>query len=747
MNCLRKLIILTLVLLLAQPIASRAIASSQGGKAAVDSVPSFAEPALSPDRSEIAFISGGDIWTVPAAGGEARLLVSHPANESRPLYSPDGRKLAFISNRTGAGDIHVLTFETGDLKRLTFDDGNDQLDAWSRDGRWIYFTSASRDISAMNDLFRVSVDGGTPMQVSADRYASEYFSAPSPDGKALAFTARGTASGQWWRKGHSHLDECEIWLLRDRSVPKYEQITEGGAKNMWPMWSSDGSSLFYVSDRSGAQNIWMVSSNASSPQSRKERGGSAEARQVTKFKDGRVLWPNISYDGRAIVFERNFAIWKMDTGTGQTSEVPITRRGASAGPSVEHLRLTDQIQELALSPDGKKVSFVVRGEVFAASAKDGGDAARVTNSPSNESQIAWTPDSRKLAYVSDRQSAPHVYLYDFTSNTETQLTRDPAGDAAPAFSPDGKSLAFERDARELRVVDLDSRQERLLASGTFERPPLGSTRSFIWSPDNKWIAFTSASGKSFTNVKVVPAAGGEAKQISFLANVFNDTISWSPDGTFILFDTAQRTEGSQIARIDLIPRTPRFREDQFRDLFREESPRTSRTTQPDQENRQAQTEAPNATPAASIAADRKQPLKPVEIVFDDIKTRLSLLPVGVDAGYQEISPDGKWLLMIAGAAGQQNLYIYSLDELAREPAVARQVTSTPGFKRGAQFSPDSKEVFYLEQGRINVVPVDTRIPRALAVSAEMDVDFAREKIEVFTQAWSYLTRRIIREKA
>src|ERR1051325_2977953 len=93
--------------------------------AAGRALPYFTEPAISPDRSEIAFVSGGDIWTVPTSGGEARLLVSHPANESRPLYSPDGRKLAFISNRTGGGDIYVLSFDTGDLKRLTFDDGNE----------------------------------------------------------------------------------------------------------------------------------------------------------------------------------------------------------------------------------------------------------------------------------------------------------------------------------------------------------------------------------------------------------------------------------------------------------------------------------------------------------------------------------------------------------------------------------------------------------------------------------------------
>lgn len=720
MTRLRTLVIVVLVVFLAQSKSSNSIASSQPGSSDA-SLPSFAEPALSPDRSEIAFVSGGDIWTVPSAGGEARLLVSHPATESRPLYSPDGRKLAFISSRTGNGDIYVLAFESGDLKRLTFDDANDQLDGWSRDGRWIYFTSSSRDISGMNDLFRVNVEGGTPMQVSADRYASEFFSAPSPDGKGLAFTARGIASGQWWRKGHSHLDESEIWLMRDGST--YERLTDGGAKEMWPMWSGDGAGIFYVSDRNGSQNIWTKSLTG-------------QPRQVTRFKDGRVLWPNISYDGKAIVFERNFAIWKLDTASGQASEVPITRRGAPAGPSVEHLRLTDQIQELALSPDGKKAGFVVRGEVFAASAKDGGDAARVTNSPSGESQIAWAPDSRRMAYVSDRDGAPHVFLYDFASSKETQLTNAATGDASPAFSPYGKSLAFERDARELRVIDLDSKQERLLASGTFERAPLGAIRAFVFSPDSKWIAFSSTGEKSFTNVWVSPVAGGQAKQISFLANVFNNTVSWSPDGTYILFDTAQRTEGSQVARIDLIPRTPRFREDQFRDLFKEESPRTTRTTQPPQENREADTQTP--TPPAAGPNEKKQPPKPVEIVFDDIKRRLSLLPVGVDSGRQEISPDGKWLLMIASAGGQQNLYVYSLDELAREPAVARQLTSTAGFKRDAQFSPDGKEVFYLEQGRINVVPMEGRTPRALAVTAEMDVDFAREKLEVFNQAWSYL---------
>ena len=230
----------------------------QAGDAPPAASPYFSEPTLSPDRGEIAFVSGGDIWTAPAGGGEARLLVSHQATEFRPVYSPDGRRLAFTSNRTGNGDVYVLAFDSGDLQRMTFDDAFEQLDAWSRDGRWLYFSSTGRDIAGMNDVYRVGVGGGTPMLVSADRYTNEYFSAPSPDGATLALTARAVASSQWWRKGHSHIDESEVWLMREGSdaTPVYESVTSGGAKELWPMWGADGRSLFYVSDRSGAQNIW-----------------------------------------------------------------------------------------------------------------------------------------------------------------------------------------------------------------------------------------------------------------------------------------------------------------------------------------------------------------------------------------------------------------------------------------------------------------------------------------------------------
>ena len=139
--------------------------------------PTLSEPTLNPVRDEIAFVSGGDIWTAPLAGGEARLLVSHPANESRPRFSPDGKKMAFTSARSGPNNVHVLDIDSGQVRRLTFDDANDAVDGWSPDGKYIYFSTESKDIASETDIFKVSVDGGTPMPVAADRYTPEFFAA------------------------------------------------------------------------------------------------------------------------------------------------------------------------------------------------------------------------------------------------------------------------------------------------------------------------------------------------------------------------------------------------------------------------------------------------------------------------------------------------------------------------------------------------------------------------------------------
>ncbi len=689
--------------------------------------PYLTEPALSPDGREIAFVSGGDIWTVPANGGEARLLVSHPANESKPLYSPDGRKLAFISTRTGNGDIYVLDFATGALQQITFSDSMDQLDNWSRDGKYLYFTSTVHDIAGMNDIYRVKSDGGTPMPVSADRYANEYFAAPAPDGATLAMTARGIVSAQWWRNGHSHIDESEIYVRHEGSPAKYDRITDGKAKDLWPMWSPDAHTLYFVSDRSGVQNVW------------EHRNGSFK--QLTKFTEGRVLWPTIGYDGKTILFEHDFAIWQVNTANGKTSQVPITLRGAAAGPATTHLTLSTGINGLALSPDSKKIAFTLRGQVFAAPGKEGGNAFRVTQTTHEESDPVWAPDNSRLVYLSDRDGAARLYYYDFRNNTEKPVAPGGGPQSNPVWSHDGKLLAYFSDGRQLHIFDPATGADRKIAEGEIGRPPVDIDAPIAWSPDDRWIAFMSRDRRYFSNVSVVPLDGGAARPVSFLANTFGGSVKWSGDGKYLLFVTSQRTETAKVARIDLLPRTPSFREDQFRDLFREESPRSPE---------RPPATAPAATPADAATVMKDDPAKTknkaVRIVFEGIRQRLTFLPVGVDARDIAISPDGKTLLLVASAAGQQSLYTYSLDDLATEPPVAKQLTSTPGPKSHPRWSADGKEVYFLDAGKIVDLPVDTRVPRPVNVTAELDVDFAQEKLEMFHQAWAALDQSFFDEK-
>jgi Tol biopolymer transport system component len=668
-------------------------------------LPRLSQPAISPDGSSIAFVSGGDIWLVPSTGGDARILVAHPEDETRPLFSPDGSKLAFESTRSGNGDIYVLDLGSSDLRRLTFDDAFESLDAWSHDGSAIYFSSNTADISGMRDVFVVPATGGTPMPVSAERYTSEYFAAPSPDGTMLALNARGISSSQWWRNGHSHIDESEVWVMRGDT---YWRIVDRGATSLWPMWSADGTTVFHMSDRSGTENLWATTLDGSS-------------RQLTSFERGRVLWPTIARSGD-IVFEHDFVIWRWSVAEGEASEVPIALRGAPVAADPEFRKNGGDVSEAVVSPDGKKIAFVVRGDVFAASAADGGEAFRVTRTDREEFDVTWMPDSSAIVYSSARGAAAALYRFEFRSAREERLTDDTGTDYAARVAPDGKSVAYVRDGTELRVLDLQSKSSKSVGSGVIDRvPPLNWSRPFAWSPDSSSIAWLAHGERLFRNAWVVNVKDAAAKpvQVSWLPNVWASSIDWSPDGKSLFVTTAQRTEDGQVARIDLVPRLPEFREKKFRELFEEEK-------KDDKDKKDS-------------SADRKEVPK-VEIVTDGLRRRLELLPVSLDVNSTTISPDGKTLLLDASAEGRNNLYLFSIDELDENVGVPVQLTSTAGGKSSAHFSADGKKVWFVERGAISSVGVEDKKVAKLSVSAPMEIDFARDRRVVFDQAWGWLAK-------
>jgi Tol biopolymer transport system component/C-terminal processing protease CtpA/Prc len=662
---------------------------------AAQGLPSFYEPGVSPDGSEIAFVSGGDIWTVSAGGGAARLLVAHSAHESRPLYSPDGRYLAFNSNRNGGLDVFVIDLSTGEVRRVTNDAGSEQLNGWSLDGAWIYFSSNAEDVAGTHDVFRVRASGGTPMAVAADRYEGEYFSAPGPNG-LLAISTRGDmALGQWWRNGHAHIDESEIWVVEEATsesgVPSYRRVSAGG-KNLWPMWGADGETLFFMSDRTGAENLWRAGLD----------GGDA---QLTRFTDGRVLFPSISADGSTIAFERDFGIWTLDVGSASPRALDITLMGAVEGPTPESEEEDSGWGDIAVSPDGDKWAFTARGDVFAASMSDDVPASRVTDTPAAESNVVWTPDSKGVVYASWRSGTEKLYHYDFTTAQERQVTTGAARDNTGSFSPDGRYLLYGRrlhDERELRVVDWESGEDRLLATDV--------AGAAAWSPDSRWVAY-GAETDEFSNVKVVPVDGGESRQASFLASSFFGSISWSAKGDYVVYRTAQRTEPGEMIRIDLVPAPPTFDEDTFRELFNE----------PEDDDESDEEDQAPGEPGAPVAVPER-----VEIDFDGIRRRGAVIPTEFSVGSILLHPDGESGVV----TGEGSLHRVTFGPNGDVDIDELEVDGNP-----IAFSENGRQLYTSREGELRIVSWPAGDERTVSTSVEVVADFERTKVAAFEQGW------------
>ncbi|HEY4442121.1 MAG TPA: S41 family peptidase [Candidatus Elarobacter sp.] len=711
---LRRVVSLSacVALLAAVPFAA---ARAQDATAAL---PSLAEPSISPDHSEIAFVSGGDIWSVPAGGGVARLLASTAGAASRPLFSPDGKKLAYVSSAPGALGIYVVTLDGGTLARVTHDDVVPNLSGWSPDGRYVYFSTSAHNLYYFGDVMRVAVNGGTPMRVVGERYVNAMDAAPSPDGSAVAYVRDGFL--QWWRRGHSHMDESAI-VVAHLAPQRFESVTDESARNRWPMWSPDGATLYFVSDRSGTDEIWARSA--------------AGTRQLTHVHGEPILWPTISRDGRTIAFEHALRVWTCDVTSGAVRALAVELRGQPEAVAPQHVTLTSRFSALDLSPDGKKVAFVARGRVFAASAQEGGGALAAVSAGDVAADVpAWSHDSRQVAYTVDRGLEQAIATYAFPDGPERIVT--PAGhhDDYARWSPDGKELAFVRDGREVHLMDVATRTDRVVARGVFDRRPFGDPNDLAFSPNGDWLAFIEQDAHGFSNVAVVPASGGTPRPISFLPNTNAGPLAWSPDGTRVYFVTSQRTENGQVAQVDLIPRRPRFKEDQFRSTFDE-------PTRPELPARPGPSAPPSAAPVRTTAPSPSPAAraKRTTIDFAGIRERLTLIPTGLDATRVAVAPDSKTLVIAANSATGQNLYTFSVDETESQP-VAHQITATGGAKTSLAISPDGKNVVYLDGGRVATVPLAGGTARALPIVAELDVDFARDRDLMFRQTWSNLDR-------
>ena len=685
---------------------------------AQDARPYLRQPAISPDGTQVAFVHAGDIYLVSSQGGLARLLISHASEDSRPRFSPDGRTLAFSSERTGGGDVYTLSLQSGELKRLTHHSSSDQVEGWSPDGRWVLFSSSRHDIRGNSDIYQIDArKGGMPIPVSRDPYEEEYNAALSPDGKSLAFNANDGVR-QWWRHGPRRDDTTEIWIkTASPDSLDYRRVTSNLGKDSWPMWAPNGKSLLFVSDESGSENIW-----------RQELKG--KRKKLTDFDSGRVLWPDIDRSRGRVVFEREMRIWLMEP-KGKSRPLEISVIADERRNPVRQRTFNANVSEYHLSPDGKKIAFVVHGEVFATSSKkspeeDGPEATfRVTRTPAREAGLVWSGDSNHLIYTSDRDGNPDLYAFDFLERKERRLTDSPESERMPAVSPDGRWCAYYRGNEEIRLISLEDWSDRPFIRGFFLDESLTEPTGMAFSPDSAWLVYFDTDGNYFRNLFSKKLEGGQdAIQLTYLPNIEGELPLFSPDGRFVVFSSAQYRYDYEIHRVDLLPIRPKLPEERFDQLF----------TKPGSEEAQ---EGPAAMDAAKDGKDEDDKPPEVKIVPQGIKDRIQkLASFANNSRALAITPDSKTIFFTNRAAGRTSLWSASADPQGEGEARQRHVSS--GTASGLRFSPDKKTLWFVESGAIRKMPVKQGKAERFATRAEMETDFHQEKLQVFAESWRLL---------
>jgi tricorn protease len=394
----------------------------------------------------VAFSWQGDLWVAPITGGVAQRLTVHAAYDFAPIWSPNGKKIAFTSDRHGNDDVFVLHLDTGTVQRLTYFSGRDRAWGWTPDSRAVLFESRreSEPYGADFSAYVAPLDGGTPYRLHK---ASGSPFALSPDGKRLAFVRRDSA---WWRKGYKGSAQGDLWLL-ERDTSRYVRLTNTDTPDTFPMWGADGRTLYFVSERDGTANLYAMDTQT------------RRTRQLTRFKDDGVRFPQISANGAVITFEQGMEVYRLDTATGAMQVIPlqVPAQDARAAETVRRT-FSANVDDYAIAPDGKEFVFAVRGELFAARFPDGGPSRNLTETVEPESDPQLSPDGKTLYFAAERDGM--VQIYRLTSGdadeprlrrartlTIEPLTNAPQGASKPRLSPDGKLLAYQRGLGELVV--------------------------------------------------------------------------------------------------------------------------------------------------------------------------------------------------------------------------------------------------------------------------------------------------------
>ncbi|MBE3129579.1 MAG: PD40 domain-containing protein, partial [Acidobacteria bacterium] len=703
-----------------------------GATAAAQTAPSWLRyPAISPDGKTIVFTYKGDLYRVPAGGGTAVPLTIHEAHDYMPVWSHDGKSIAFASDRFGNFDIFVMPAAGGQPRRLTFHSASELPFSFSPDDKDVLFGAARLDTAANRlfptgsqpELYKVPVTGGRALQVLATPAEDARY---SRDGRFIIYHDKKGGENEW-RKHHTSAIARDIWVY-DTQTARHHKITTFAGEDRSPVYADDEKAFYYLSEESGSFNVHRMGA-----------GGGAST-QVTRFKTNPVRFLSLATDG-TLCFGYDGAIYTQAPAAGAAPrQVPITLSADSRANNEIVVPVSGGAREFAVSPNGKEIAVVVRGGIFASSI-DGGVTKRVTTSLGQESSVSFSPDGNTLVFASERDGrwgiyetrrtrSEEPYFYASTVLKETPLIVNSHQNTQPAYSPDGKELAFVEDRMTLKVLNLASKQTRVLLTDRELAPSADGGQYYQWSPDGRWILFDYAVPGFAPGEVGLIKTDGSGKVVNLTESGFDDgRAKWILGGQAMMWfsnrdglKAAAQSGGSQNDVYGLF--FTRDAWDRFR-LTKEEAALLK-----DIEEKKTKPETPKdkKEPAEK---EKKEEVKELVIDWGGLALRKARLTIHSSSlGDALVNKDGDTLYYLSRFEKGMNLWTTNLR--TRETKMLVALNANGG---SMAWDKDQKSIILLADGSLAKIDPSSGKRDPVGIKGEMTVDLAAERNAQFEHVW------------
>ncbi len=700
------------------------------------------QPAISPDGATIVFCYQGDIWRVPAAGGDAVALTTNEAYDHSPVWSNDGKSIAFASTRHGNNDVFVMPAEGGAPTRLTFHSNGEVPSAFSRDNQQLLFYANRQDdprnqhfpVGGLGELYTVPVKGGRPKQVSTIAMQMAVY---SPDGQLIAYHDRKGYEDSY-RKHHTSSVTRDVWTFNP-TTKEYKQLTSFAGEDRNPVFSKDGRTIYYLTEEKGTFNIHKMPAT----------GGAST--QVSFLAQHPVRSLSIS-DGGLLCFNHRGGIHTMTDG-GQPKEVPIRIITDGRYNPVRTVSVNGDVDQVVPSPNGKEVAFIHRGEVFVASLE--GTTRRITDTPEQERSVSWHPDGRKLLYATERNGSwdlytteitrpEEKYFFNATLLKEEPLLATPAEEFQAAYSPDGKEVAYLEERTALKVLNVASKQTRTVLPAIRNYSYADGDQWFQWSPDSKWLVAQFLHPDQWIDQVGVVNADGKSEPIDLTRSGYGGGHpEWNHDGTAITWFSSRdgmknhASWGSQTDVYALFLTREAF--DKYK--LSKEDAELAKDAEEKKDGDDGKDEKKGKDKKKDGKEEKKEEVKPVRIDMDGLWDRkVRLTPNSSFLSSAVLSKDGEKLFYLTPFEKGYDLWQFELRK--REAKIIGKMGA--GYASDLLLDKDGKNLYFLNSGSISWYDIDKSEMKGVGVSGEMQLNENAERAYLFEHAWRQVKKKFYR---